>query len=124
MRSRLGADVDCSRLSDCIASILGVDDGVHFLHRYLESGGEKVDSAMSGVGRAILMTSLTTMIGFGSIAFYEMPGMASVGVLLFIGVGACLLSTLLVMPGLVTLFAPLLAKRMESFQKETERKAV
>ena len=67
-------------------------------------------SAVSGVGRAILMTSLTTMIGFGSIGFYDMPGMASMGVVLFLGVGACLVSTLLVMPALAPSFDRWLAK--------------
>ncbi len=87
---------------------IGVDNGVHVLHRYLESGRDELATAMTSVGRAILMTSLTTMIGFGNIAFYAHPGMASLGVLLFIGVAACLVATLVIMPALASLMAGLL----------------
>lgn len=87
---------------------IGVDNGVHVLHRYLEAGRDKLPEAMTSVGRAILMTSLSTMIGFGSIGFYAHPGMASMGILLFIGVGGCLVATLVVLPGVAPLVAGLL----------------
>jgi predicted RND superfamily exporter protein len=82
---------------------IGIDDGVHALHRYREAGGgsQAVDRSFQSVGRAILLTSLTTMIGFGSVAFYEMRGMASFGQVLFMGVGACFLATVLVLPALL-----------------------
>jgi hypothetical protein len=82
---------------------IGIDDGVHALHRYRESasGSQAVARSFQSVGRAILLTSLTTMIGFGSVAFYEMRGMASFGQVLFMGVGACFLATVLVLPALL-----------------------
>ncbi|MBD3166412.1 MMPL family transporter [bacterium] len=86
---------------------IGIDDGVHALHRYRETalhGAEKVYDSFRYVGRAILLTSLTTMIGFGSIGFYEMRGMASFGIVLFIGVGFCFVSTVIVLPAMMSLF--------------------
>ncbi len=83
---------------------IGIDDGVHALHRYREMTGERVDrvrDSFSRVGRAILLTSLTTMIGFGSIAFYTMRGMASFGMVLFLGVGFCFVATVLVLPAVM-----------------------
>ncbi len=83
---------------------IGIDDGVHALHRYREEPGEgevRVMSAFRHVGKAILLTSVTTMIGFGSVAFYEMRGMASFGQVLFMGVGTCFLATVLVLPPLM-----------------------
>ncbi len=82
---------------------IGIDDGVHALHRYREVGSGRQAAARSfqSVGKAILLTSLTTMIGFGSVAFYEMRGMASFGQVLFMGVGACFLATVLVLPALL-----------------------
>ena len=83
---------------------IGIDDGVHALHRYWERGGNGVDDVAASfqfVGKAILLTSLTTMIGFGSVAFYEMRGMASFGQVLFMGVGACFLATVLVLPAAI-----------------------
>ncbi|KPJ92522.1 MAG: hypothetical protein AMS18_07220, partial [Gemmatimonas sp. SG8_17] len=82
---------------------IGIDDGVHALHRYREAGGgsQAVARSFQSIGRAILLTSLTTMIGFGSVAFYEMRGMASFGQVLFMGVGACFIATVLVLPALL-----------------------
>jgi predicted RND superfamily exporter protein len=86
---------------------IGIDDGVHALHRFREeksAGSERVFNAYRFVGRAILLTSLTTMIGFGSLGFYEMPSMASFGLVLFYGVGACFVTTLLFLPATLRLF--------------------
>jgi predicted RND superfamily exporter protein len=45
------------------------------------------------------------MIGFGSVGFYEMRGMASFGQVLFMGVGACFLATILVLPATIRVFS-------------------
>ncbi len=80
---------------------IGVDDGVHFLHRFVREGPGGLGRAVTGVGRAMLMTSLTTMIGFGSLMLYLMRGMASLGLVLFSGVGLCLVVTFTLLPALV-----------------------
>ena len=81
---------------------VGVDDGVHLLHRLRHSSSLR--QAGSSVGRAMLLTSLTTMVGFGSIGFYSHRGMASLGIALTIGVGACFLATLVALPPLLRIF--------------------
>ncbi|MFC1718728.1 MMPL family transporter, partial [Candidatus Poribacteria bacterium] len=83
---------------------IGVDDGVHFFHRYIQEGRGGMGRAVTSVGRAMLMTSLTTMIGFGSLMLYLMRGMASLGLALFIGVGGCLLFTFTLLPALARVF--------------------
>jgi predicted RND superfamily exporter protein len=86
---------------------IGIDDGVHALHRFREEsvrGARRVYEAFSHVGRAILLTTVTTMIGFGSIGFYEHPGMASFGIVLTMGVGFCFVSTVLVLPAVLRVF--------------------
>jgi len=83
---------------------IGIDDGVHALHRYREEAGaglERITRGFRFVGKAVLLTSLTTMIGFGSVAFYEMRGMASFGKVLFMGVGLCFVATVLVLPAVL-----------------------
>jgi uncharacterized protein len=83
---------------------IGVDDGVHFFHRVLHEGRGGLERAVTSVGRAMLMTSLTTMIGFGSLMFYLMRGMASMGLALFFGVGMCFIVTVTLLPALTVLF--------------------
>ena len=84
---------------------IGVDDGVHLLHRTLREGREGLSRAMTSVGKAVVLTSATTMIGFGSLMVYLMRGMASLGVVLFFGVGFCMIATFLMVPAMITLFS-------------------
>ncbi len=51
-----------------------------------------------------LFWKVVCMIGFGSLIFYLMRGMASMGLVLFIGVGWCFIVTVTLLPALVTLF--------------------
>ncbi|MFH0881961.1 MAG: outer membrane lipoprotein-sorting protein [bacterium] len=83
---------------------IGIDDGVHALHRWRKEntlGAQRVNDAYRHVGRAILLTSLTTMIGFGSIGLYEMPAMSSFGTVLFLGVGFCFIASVIVLPAVM-----------------------
>ncbi len=77
---------------------IGIDNGIHILHRWRYEGVGGIKKAATKVGHPILLTSLTTMIGFGSIAFYTHRGMASLGYVLFAGVGFCFISTILILP--------------------------
>jgi len=70
---------------------IGIDDGVHLLHRYKIEGNGAITSVFRSTGKAIIITSLTTMISFGSLVFATYRGYGSLGTALFIGVGACLL---------------------------------
>jgi len=83
---------------------IGVDDGGHFFHRFIQEGRGGLNKSVSSVGRGMLMSSLTTMIGFGSLMLYLMRGMASMGLVLFLGVGTCLLVTFTLLPALASMF--------------------
>jgi len=94
---------------------IGIDDGVHILHRYrAESKGRNrnaegaqqsakrtVATVFASTGKAILLTTLTTMIAFGSLMFSIYRGFASLGGAMFIGVGMCFLTTIIILPGLI-----------------------
>jgi len=80
---------------------IGIDDGVHIMHRWLNEGQGKMRIVYSSTGRAILLTSLTTMLAFGSMIFSVFPAWAWFGESLFIGVGACFLTTVIILPGIL-----------------------
>jgi hopanoid biosynthesis associated RND transporter like protein HpnN len=82
---------------------IGIDDGVHILHRYKYEGFHKTPLVLKSTGKAILLTSLTTMAGFGAIAIGEYPGLRSLGILLAFGVGTCFLTTVLFIPAIISL---------------------
>jgi uncharacterized protein len=79
---------------------LGIDDGIHILHRH-QRGGEAAAQRPVYVG--VMLTSLTTMITFGSLAVSSNQGIASVGILSFVGVGSCLVASVLVLPAALAL---------------------
>ena len=80
---------------------IGIDDGVHILHRYRVEGAGRIHTVFSSTGKAVLLTSLTTMLAFGSLLFATYRGMGSLGIALFIGVGTCFLSSILILPALI-----------------------
>jgi hypothetical protein len=82
---------------------IGIDDGVHIMHRYRIEGVGALDMVYRSTGKAIIITSLTTMLAFGSLVFATYRGFGSMGLALFIGVGACLATSLLVLPAMLAL---------------------
>ncbi len=80
---------------------VGIDGGVHVVHRFRLEGPAGLETVVAHTGRAVLIASLTTMVGFGSLALASHRGMASLGLLLLTGVGTSLLATLVFLPNLL-----------------------
>ena len=80
---------------------IGVDNGIHMVRRARAAAGPGGVLATS-TARAVLTSALTTICGFGSLAFSPHPGMASMGAVLTIGLVATLVCTLLVLPAFMT----------------------
>ena len=82
---------------------IGIDDGVHILHRYRIEGPDNTKTVMRSTGRAVLLTSLTTMAGFGSLLIAKYRGFMSLSSLLVIGVGVCFITSVTFLPALMNL---------------------
>ena len=82
---------------------IGIDDGVHILHRYKYEGFDKTPLVLRSTGKAIMLTSLTTMAGFGTLMFGGFPGYQSLGTLLAVGVASCFITTVLFIPAIIGL---------------------
>jgi predicted RND superfamily exporter protein len=80
---------------------IGIDDGVHAVHRWISEGRKNLYTVFSSTGKAILLTSLTTMLAFGSLIFSIWRGFGQLGAALFVGVAACFLATVIVLPGII-----------------------
>ena len=78
---------------------VGVDSGIHVVHRLRGHSRSRAFLATS-TARAVLLSSATTMAGFGSLAFSHHAGTASMGLLLTIGMLAILATTLILVPAL------------------------
>jgi hopanoid biosynthesis associated RND transporter like protein HpnN len=76
---------------------IGIDYGVHLIHDYLTRPKEQYRMA-SSTATSILITSLTTMIGFGSMMIASHRGLQSLGRVLVIGITCCLVTSIIVLP--------------------------
>lgn len=82
---------------------IGIDDGVHLTNTYINNGERYSTGALAQTGRGVMLTSLTTMVGFGSIALSHYPGLKSMGYVAVIGVGTCLLTSLFLLPPILSI---------------------
>ncbi len=80
---------------------IGIDNGIHVVHRWLTHRGEDLVEVFRHTGRGIVTTSLTTIVGFGSLVFADYPGLISSGVLAILGVGATLVTAVTLLPALL-----------------------
>ena len=80
---------------------LGVDNGVHIVHR-AKSDTTGKGLLQTSTARAVLFSSLTTLLSFGNLAFSPHRGTASMGWLLTIGVFFVVVSTLVVLPAFLS----------------------
>ena len=70
--------------------------GVHVVHRVQEEGSDGVFA--NSTGPAIGLAGLSTMIGFGTMIPAHHQGIATLGFVMTVGVGANLLASLLFLP--------------------------
>ncbi|MFQ5671916.1 MAG: MMPL family transporter [Nitrospinales bacterium] len=82
---------------------IGVVAGVHIIHRYREEANKEICVLSKSTGRAVVVSSLTTMIGFGSLMVADHQGIYSLGLVLTLGVGSCLVASVTLLPALLKL---------------------
>jgi predicted RND superfamily exporter protein len=93
---------------------IGVDYGVHMVHRYRELEGQAPAEVIAGLietGKAVVMAALSTTVGFGSISLSRYPGLRTIGYVAIIGAIATALIS-------ITMLAALLARRIEKARQD------
>jgi hopanoid biosynthesis associated RND transporter like protein HpnN len=77
---------------------IGVDNGIHMVTRARTLLSGAGDLLGTGTARAVIFSALTTLAGFGGLAFSRHIGMSTMGQLLTVGLFLTLLTTLIVLP--------------------------
>lgn len=85
---------------------IGVDSGVHMVHRWRVEPYGRPAGLSGATGRGITLTMLTTMIGFGCMMLAEHRGIRSLGIAMLAGLGVTLLACYVVLPPLLRLRTP------------------
>lgn len=82
---------------------MGQDDSLHIIHRFREEGPGRLAHTMREAGAAVVLTTVTTVIGFSSMLFVDHVGVRSLGWTAVVGMTFCLLASLTLVPACLRL---------------------
>ena len=80
---------------------VGANSGIHLVHRSKNIASSDEELLATTTARAVFYSALTTAVSFGTLAFSSHRGMASLGIVLSIGMILTILCTLVVLPALL-----------------------
>ena len=83
---------------------IAVDDSAHIFHQMHQTGGDWGQTLRTS-GKAVLLTTWTTLAAFGVLCFAHHRGLQSFCLALCVGVGAALYAVLFIQPWLLKCFA-------------------
>ena len=80
---------------------IGVTNGIHILNRYAE---ERTPGILArSTGKAVLVSGLTAIAGFGSLILAQHRGIHSLGYIMSVGIAMCMVAALTFLPALLNL---------------------
>jgi len=100
---------------------IGIDDALHINHRYLIEGKGKMDLVVSKTGVAVLMTAVTTIIGFASFIPSVMRAMRSTGVVLSVAMALAFLFSVLFHPAFLVIITEKLGWNIQAWKRKPKR---
>jgi hypothetical protein len=80
---------------------IGVTNGIHILNRFAEEQNPGI--LAKSTGKAVLVSALTAIAGFGSLIPAKHQGIASLGEVMSVGIATCMLAALTFLPAVLTL---------------------
>ncbi|MCG3148492.1 MAG: hypothetical protein PCFJNLEI_01936 [Verrucomicrobiae bacterium] len=78
---------------------IGVAYGIYVVQRYRED--QSAELFRKSTGRAVVLSALTTIVAFATLIYGQHRGIQSLGLVMSIGVAACLLASLALLPALL-----------------------
>jgi len=88
----------------------GIDSAIHIYYRY-RSAPDKMIENLKNTGGSVFYSSLTTLVGFGSVALAKHKGLQSIGIMASIGIVMVTLVNLVFFPVIIRWIADLRKKR-------------
>lgn len=99
---------------------VGADNGVHVLHDFRSRDRTRRYRLSHATGRGIMVAALTTILGFGTLMISQHQGMASLGLILTVGVTCCMATALVFLPALLYVMG---GRKKQTTMALEERKA-
>jgi predicted RND superfamily exporter protein len=102
-----------------------VEGGIMIIYRYREEARKvrRPSPLPQSTGRAVVFSSLSTIVGFGSLMISRHWGIFSVGLLLTVGVASVLLASVTVLPSLLTILSTIGRERADETDMDDEPSA-
>jgi preprotein translocase subunit SecF len=80
---------------------IGVTNGIHILNRVAEE--QKASILGKSTGKAVLVSGLTALTGFGCLMLGRHQGLQSLGMVMSLGIAACMIAGLTFLPALISI---------------------
>jgi glutaredoxin len=80
---------------------IGIDYGVHYVHRYHGEGRGNLGRVMRALYWVIFFCAATTIVGFGNMALADHPGLKSLGQLAIIGLACMFFASTYTLPAVL-----------------------
>ncbi len=84
---------------------IGVTNGIHILNRFGEERNPSILARSTGL--AVLVSGLTTIVGFGSLILAKHQGIESLGYVMAVGTATCMAAALTFLPAVLQLLLKL-----------------
>lgn len=97
---------------------VGVTNGIHILNRFSEERNPGI--LARSTGKAVVVSALTTVAGFGSLILAAHQGIQSLGLVMAVGTAACMVAALTCLPALLYLLGRVGWSLPVLMQKETQ----
>ncbi len=99
---------------------IGIDDAVHIDHRYRNEGRGSMAKVIASTGTAVLLTTITTIIGFASFIPSIMRAMRSTGIVLSVAMALAFLYSVFLHPALLILIRERLNLSFEPWRSSSD----
>lgn len=82
---------------------IAVDSGIYLINRFRREDGSAADVVVSSTGVGVVLNTLTIMASFGALMVARHQGVFSIGAVMSLGMAACQVAFILVLPAVLTL---------------------
>jgi uncharacterized protein len=84
---------------------IAVDSGIYIINRFRREGETSVEVVSRSAGRGVIYNTFMIMASFGALMVAHHQGVFSIGAIMSMGMVACQIAFILVLPAVLTLFA-------------------
>lgn len=88
---------------------IGVTNGIHILNRFAEENDPSILS--KSTGKAVLVSGLTTIAGFGSLTLADHQGIQTLGYVMAVGTATCMIAGMTFLPAVLKLSGAALRRK-------------